>query len=207
MIIQVSCTTRTSLGTDEKQIITTSVLKMSADSLTSFILYLMYSSPANSVYHQLLDRNTRLHFSLLRLQLTELIKKCTASPDGDITPALNFAQSHLAPLAPTDPAFLSDLERTMALLIFPPDNLAAPLTGLLDPEQRLIVAEEVNEAILEELEFAGAPKLKGLIKFRAWAERRAREKKLPLPEEGIDLFDRKTATEPARDGEDSVMNG
>ena len=93
----------------------------------------------------------------------------------------------------------------MALLIFPKDNLAAPLVGLLDPEQRLIVAEAVNKAILEELEFAGEPNLKGLVKFRAWAERRANEKKLSLPEEGIDLFDRNTGTEASGDCEDSVM--
>lgn len=155
---------------------------------------------------KLLDCNTKLHFSLLRLQLTELIRQCTSTENGDIAPAINFAQSHLAPLAPSDPAFLTDLERTMALLIFPPDNLAAPLAGFLDPELRQTVAEEVNRAILEELDYEGEPRIKGLVRLRAWAERRAKEKKLSLPSEGLDLWGKRPREEIIRDGEDSVMN-
>ena len=129
-----------------------------------------------------------------------------SSPSSDITPAITFASSQLAPIAPSDPTFLADLERTMALLIFPPDNLSAPLAGLLDPEGRQSVAAEVNQAILEELDSAGEAKLKGLIKLRAWAERRAREKKLSLPPGGLDFWGRRPRGEHGHDGEDSVMD-
>ena len=94
----------------------------------------------------------------------------------------------------------------MALLIFPPENLTAPLSGLLDPELRQTIASNVNAAILKELEYDGEAKIKGLIKLRAWAERKAREKKLSLPAEGLDLWARKHSQGHERDGEDSVMN-
>ncbi|KAL9061173.1 MAG: hypothetical protein Q9162_000318 [Coniocarpon cinnabarinum] len=204
MIIHVSCTTLTLFGAGDKKH-STSVLKMSNKRLT--VQNITLQKPlADTVTPQLLDRNTRLHFSLLRLQLTELIRNCMSDPNSDITPAINFASSQLAPIAPSDPQFLADLERTMALLIFPPENLSAPLAGLLDPELRRTVAVEVNHAILEELDCPSEGKLKGLIKLRAWAERRAKEKKLPLPPEGLDFWSRRPRPENGLDGEDSIMN-
>jgi len=71
------------------------------------------------------------------------------TPDGDITPALEFATSQLAPRAPTNPQFLEDLERTLALLIFPSENLAPSLASLLHPDLRMDIATRVNEAILQ----------------------------------------------------------
>uniref|UniRef100_A0A093XPZ9 Protein FYV10 n=2 Tax=Talaromyces marneffei PM1 TaxID=1077442 RepID=A0A093XPZ9_TALMA len=103
----------------------------------------------NELSPQILDENPSLHFSLLRLQLVELIRRCTSTPDADITPALEFATSQLAPRAPTNPQFLEDLERTLALLIFPSENLAPSLATLLQPNLRKDIATKVNEAILK----------------------------------------------------------
>jgi len=57
----------------------------------------------NELNPQILDSDPSLHFALLRLQLVELIRTCNATPDGNITPALNFATTQLAPRAPTKP--------------------------------------------------------------------------------------------------------
>jgi len=135
---------------------------------------------------QILDRDPALHFALLRLQLVELIRSCTATPNGDITPALTFATTHLAPRAPTSPEFLEDLERTMALLIFPPDNLAPPLAALLDTKLRKDVAKRVNEAILLSQGERTKSKLLELVRTRAWAEQKARDAKKDIPDR-IDL--------------------
>jgi len=126
----------------------------------------------NELYPQLLDTNESLHFSLLRLQLIELIRNCTSSPDGDIGPALSFATTHLAPRAPKDSAFLQDLQRTMALLCFPPESLAPPLAELMDPALRKTVAAKVNEAILENGSWMKEAKLRGLVRLRGWAEQK-----------------------------------
>ncbi|KAI9781636.1 MAG: hypothetical protein M1839_005853 [Geoglossum umbratile] len=151
----------------------------------------------NELNPQLLDSNETLHFALLRLQLVELIRECTSHPNGDITPALNFATTQLAPRAPTNPEFLEDLERTMALLIFPPDNLVPPLASLLDPSLRQIVANKVNEAILISQRARKEAKIRDLVRLRAWAEQRAREAKKDIPptlDLGLDLDDHPTSS-------------
>lgn len=157
------------------------------------------------MYNKILDQDSSLHFALLRLQLVELIRTCTTTPNADIMPALTFATTHLAPRAPTNPEFLEDLERTMALLIFPPDNLAPPLAALLDPSLRKDVAKRVNEAILSSQGERPNAKVIGLVKLRTWAEQKAREAKKDLPEH-IEL-----GLDPDPTGhekrEDSVMQG
>jgi hypothetical protein len=52
-------------------------------------------------------------------------------PGGDIRPALKFATEQLGPRAPTNRKFLGDLEKTMALLMFPSDSLEPELAALL----------------------------------------------------------------------------
>jgi hypothetical protein len=142
----------------------------------------------NELNPQILDLNPSLHFALLRLQLVELIRTCTSSPAKDITPALTFATTHLAPRAPTNPEFLEDLERTMALLIFPPDNLAPPLAALVDPNLRKNVANKVNEAILKSQGNDREARIRKLVRIRAWTEQKAREsrKDIPVLELGLD---------------------
>ncbi|MCJ1318919.1 hypothetical protein MMC15_004251 [Xylographa vitiligo] len=159
----------------------------------------------NELNPQILDRDSALHFALLRLQLIELIRNCTVTPDGDITPALTFATTHLAPRAPTSPEFLQDLEQTMALLIFPPDNLAPPLAALLDTKLRKDVAKRVNEAILRSHGERTRSKLLELVRTRAWAEQKARDAKKDIPDR-IDI-----GLDPDNNGRDlegdSVMHG
>ncbi|KAI3014051.1 hypothetical protein CAN33_0032305 [Aspergillus niger] len=140
----------------------------------------------NELNPQILDENAPLHFALLRLQLVELIRSCISSPDGDVSPALEFASSQLAPRAPTNPQFLEDLERTLALLIFPADSLSPPLAPLLHPDLRKDIANRVNEAILLNQGARKEARLRNLVKLRAWAEQKAREAKKDIPEK-LDL--------------------
>ena len=111
----------------------------------------------------------------------ELIRSCTSTPNGDVAPALEFATSHLAPRAPTDPQFLEDLEQTLSLLIFPSGDLTPSLAALLDPELRKSIAIRVNEAILQSQGVRPEARLRNLVKLRVWAELKAREAKKDLP--------------------------
>ncbi|KAL9090010.1 MAG: hypothetical protein Q9165_005540 [Trypethelium subeluteriae] len=142
----------------------------------------------NDFNPQVLDTDPALHFSLLRLQLIELIRTCmsptsststtstsTSTSTPDITPVLNFASTQLAPRAPTSPTFLNDLEQTMALLIFPPDALSPTLSPLLDTQLRRDVATAVNQAMLVSLGQRREARIKSLVRVRAWAEAKARE--------------------------------
>ncbi|KAH7063395.1 CTLH/CRA C-terminal to lish motif domain-containing protein [Macrophomina phaseolina] len=156
----------------------------------------------NDLNPQILDHDPALHFALLRLQLIELIRKCMSSPNADITPALTFATSELAPRAPTNQEFLEDLERTMALLIFPPENLAPPLAQLLDPSLRQTVATRVNEAILSSQGASREARIKQLVRLRAWSEQKAREARKDIPTTlSLGLDSEKTA-----DDDDELMN-
>lgn len=136
----------------------------------------------NELNPQILDEDPSLHFALLRLQLVELIRNCTSTPNGDISPALEFATAQLAPRAPTNPQFLEDLERTLALLIFPNDNLSPSLAALLDPVLRKEIATQVNEAILQNQGARKAARLRNLVKLRAFAENKARDAKRDIPD-------------------------
>lgn len=130
----------------------------------------------NDLNPQILDTDPALHFALLRLQLIELIRKCTSSASTDITPALNFASSQLAPRAATNSEFLNDLELTMSLLIFLPTTgtLQKELTELLEPSLRRSVASKVNEAILTSMGAHGEARMRSLVRLRHWAESKAR---------------------------------
>jgi hypothetical protein len=130
----------------------------------------------NDLNPQILDTDPALHFALLRLQLIELIRACTCSATSDITPALNFASTQLAPRAATNSEFLKDLELTMSLLIFLPatGTLQKELTDLLEPSLRRNVASKVNEAILASMAARGEARMKSLVRLRHWAESKAR---------------------------------
>ncbi|EQB58759.1 ran binding protein in the microtubule-organising centre [Colletotrichum gloeosporioides Cg-14] len=136
----------------------------------------------NDFDSEILDRDPTLHFALLRLQLVELIRACTATPGGDITPALTFATHHLGPRAPTDPRFLKDLEETMALLVFPHSDLEPQLAAILHPDLRRGVADDVNKAILQRETERREASIRNLIRMRAWAENTARAEKKALPD-------------------------
>ncbi|KAL8944321.1 MAG: hypothetical protein Q9216_000506 [Gyalolechia sp. 2 TL-2023] len=131
---------------------------------------------------KLLDRDNALHFALLRLQLIELIRTCSAQPNDDFTTAIEFAETQLATRAPTNPKFLDDLERTMTLLMYDPRNLPAELAPMLEPQLRKDVAQSVNEALLREQGERTKARLFDLVRLRAWSERKAREANKDLPE-------------------------
>lgn len=132
-----------------------------------------------------MDEDKALHFSLLRLQLVELIKSCNAA-GGDISPALKFATEQLGPRAPTSPQFLEDLEKTMALLLFPPETLEPQLAALLDTDLRRDAANSVNRAILERQSTRREAAIRQLVRMRAWAESAVREQGTALPD-SIDI--------------------
>lgn len=162
----------------------------------------------NELNPQILDSDPSLHFALLRLQLVELIRACNSTPGGNITPALNFATTQLAPRAPTNPEFLEDLERTMALLIFPPDNLEPQLAALLHPDLRKTVADRVNKAILASQGQRRDAAILDLVRFRAWAEDSARESKKDLPthlELGLDAEIQSNESEPQDNGNEAMV--
>ena len=137
---------------------------------------------ANDDMFKILDENPSLLFALLRLHLIELIRQSKSTPDKDITPALEFATSELAPRAPTNPQFLDDLEKTLALLIFPADSLEPSLAALLSPDLRKEIASRVNEAILHNQGTHREARLRNLVKLRVWAENKAREARKDIPE-------------------------
>ncbi|KAK3391103.1 CTLH/CRA C-terminal to lish motif domain-containing protein [Podospora didyma] len=136
-------------------------------------------SELNELDPEILDKDPQLHFSLLRLQLVELIRN---SSGGDIQPALDFATNKLAPRAATNSEFLRDLEKTMALLIFPHDNLQPELAQLLHSDLRRNTAIKVNEAVLVRQTQRREAAIRHLVRMRAWAESSARSKKKDLPE-------------------------
>ena len=148
-----------------------------------------------------MDTDKKLHFSLLRLQLVEIIRQSFTSSDPSLVgEAIEFAQNNLAPYAPLDSQFKNDLERAMALLIVPKESWMhasssgsttaasqvqsdfGALAELVDPSLRRKVAKDVNEAILQSQDQRREANIRYLVRARAWAEQLAREKKLDLPE-------------------------
>jgi hypothetical protein len=114
---------------------------------------------------QILDTNRGLYFHLQQQRLIELIRH------GRIPDALRFAQEELAPRGEESPEFLSELERTMALLAFGTLPTCPPeISELLSPEQRLKTASEVNAAILESFSQGKEVKLVALVKLLCWGE-------------------------------------
>ncbi|KGQ09825.1 hypothetical protein BBAD15_g4831 [Beauveria bassiana D1-5] len=114
-------------------------------------------------------------------ELVELIRGCNAT-GGDISPALKFATEQLGPRAPTNPQFLEELEKTMALLLFPPETLEPQLAALLKPDLRRDAADKVNRAILERQSTRREAAIRQLVKMRAWAESAARDRGISLPD-------------------------
>lgn len=106
-----------------------------------------------------------MYFRLQQQKLIEFVRQ------GKIAEALEFAQAELAPRGEESPEFLSELEKTMALLAFDASPAAPPsIMDLLSPAQRLKTAGEVNAAILESFSQGKTAKLVGLLKLLCWAE-------------------------------------
>ncbi|KAF2772794.1 hypothetical protein EJ03DRAFT_324344 [Teratosphaeria nubilosa] len=142
----------------------------------------------NEIDPSILDDNHLLHFHLLQLQLIEIIRSILSSApaSGNIAadsfrPALQFATEQLAPRVPTGEVYKKALERTMALMIYPPEKMTTELKQLLDLSLRETVAIDVNQAILESRGERSEAKIRQLIRARAWAEAEARAAKVDLP--------------------------
>jgi hypothetical protein len=95
---------------------------------------------------------------------------------------VEFATKKLGPRATTNRDFLLDLERTMALVIFPHDNLQPELAALLSSDLRRTTAAKVNEAMLVRQNQRREAAIRQLVRMRAWAETSARSKNKDLPE-------------------------
>lgn len=112
-----------------------------------------------------MDTNRSLYFHLQQQKLIEYIRK------GQVEEALRFAQQELAPRGEEDSEFLTELERTMALLAFDPSPTMPPsIAELLSPVQRMKTAGELNAAILESLGQWKEAKIVGLLRLLAWGE-------------------------------------
>ncbi|KAI0053339.1 lish motif-containing protein [Auriscalpium vulgare] len=119
----------------------------------------------NDLNPEILDTNPALYFHLQQQKLIEFIRQ------GKIAEALDFAQQELAPRGEESPEFLSELERTMALLAFESSpSVPSAISDLLSPAQRIKTAGEVNAAILESLSQGKEAKLVAMLKLLCWGE-------------------------------------
>lgn len=125
----------------------------------------------NDLNPEILDTNPQLYFRLQQQRLIEYIRQ------GRIPEALSFAQLELAPRGEESPEFLSELERTMALLAFQCSPMTPPaIAELLSPAQRSKTAGELNSAILASMSHGKEAKLVALIKLLCWGEAMLDEK-------------------------------
>ncbi|KAK1661171.1 hypothetical protein QYE76_049330 [Lolium multiflorum] len=123
----------------------------------------------NDLNPTILERNPQVYFHLLQQKLIELIRV------GKISEALEFAQQELAPRGEKNQAFLKEIEKTVALLLFE-DAENCPYGELLDVSHRLKTANEVNAAILTSQSHEKDPKLPSLLKMLIWTQDQLDEK-------------------------------
>jgi len=149
----------------------------------------------NELNPTILDRNKKLHFSLLQLQLIEMIRQSDLDNEEDIKRAIKFANRNLATRTMNNPEFLFELEKVMALVVFGNRPLPEEVGLLLQPDSRRRIAVEVNHALLKDQHTPQVPRIADVLKVRQWAELKARERKLDIPTvlklgiEGGDLRD------------------
>jgi len=127
----------------------------------------------NDLNPSILDSNPQLIFHLRQQQLIELIRK------GSIEEALKFAQEELALRGESNPAFLEELEKTMALLAFDASTdsvMSGGITAQFDPTQRQKIASELNAAILTSQFQEKEPKLPTILKMLLWTQQQLEEK-------------------------------
>lgn len=70
----------------------------------------------------------------------------------------------------------------MALLLIPPNSLEPPLAALLDPSLRREAADRVNKAVMERHSRRTIAGIRNLVKMRCWAESKARNANVSLPD-------------------------
>ncbi|KAK9831983.1 hypothetical protein WJX81_005914 [Elliptochloris bilobata] len=123
----------------------------------------------NDLNPEILEEKHQLSFHLQQQRLIELVR------EGRTEEALEFAQEYLAPRGEEHPAFLGELERTVALLAFE-DARSCPVADLMDIAQRQKTASELNAAILASQCQEREPRLPGLLKMLVWAQDHLDEK-------------------------------
>lgn len=96
--------------------------------------------------------------------------------------AIRFASQQLGPRAPKNPEFLDQLEETMALFLYPRNELRPEQQALLHPDLRREVADKVNMAIIMRQTKRREAAIRQLVKVRTWAEDSARSAKKDLPD-------------------------
>ncbi|KAJ3375456.1 hypothetical protein GGF31_004574 [Allomyces arbusculus] len=149
----------------------------------------------NDLDPEILDTNPQLYFHLQQQRLIETIRA------GDIPAALEFAQSELAPRGEENPAFLVDLERTLALLAFDATDANSPVADLLAPAHRHQVAAETNAAILHAQGQATDPKLPAVLRAMTWAQSKLEERAV-FPKV-VDVVQAELVVPPECDGVDA----
>lgn len=131
---------------------------------------------------KILDKDDHLHFALLRLQLIELIRNCGEGDKQSTIAAIKFASEQLGPRAPKHKDFLDQLEKTMALFLYPRNELRPEQQALLHPDLRREVADKVNKAVIFRQTKRREAAIRQLVKVRTWAEDSARSVKKDLPD-------------------------
>lgn len=141
-----------------------------------------YFSTFDTDWHiKILDKDDHLHFALLRLQLVELIRNCGEGDKQSTIAAIKFASEQLGPRAPKHKDFLDQLEKTMALFLYPRKELRPEQQALLHPDLRRDVADKVNKAVIFRQTKRREAAIRQLVKVRTWAEDSARSAKKDLP--------------------------
>lgn len=134
----------------------------------------------------------------MRLQLIELIRNCIDGDNASTIAAIKFASEQLGPRAPRHPEFLEDLEKTMALFLYPRNDLRSEQQALLHPDLRMEVADKVNKAIVFRQTKRREAAIRQLIKVRTWAEQSVRAVNKDLPD-SLDFGLNGEAVRPSRD--------
>ncbi|KAK9791866.1 hypothetical protein WJX73_010094 [Symbiochloris irregularis] len=123
----------------------------------------------NDLNPEILEEGHELDFHLQQQRMIELVRQ------GKTEEALEFAQEYLGPRGEENPQFQAELERTVALLVFP-DARDSPLGDLMELSQRQKVASELNAAILSSQGQEQEPRLPLLLKMLLWAHSQLEDK-------------------------------
>jgi len=135
----------------------------------------------NELDPAILDTNEKLHFSLLQLQLIEMIRVSDLDNGEDIKRAIKFANRNLATRTMNNPEFIFELEKVMALVVYGNKPLPDEVALLLKPDSRRKIAVDVNHAILKSQDAPHVARIADVLKVRQWSELKARERKLDIP--------------------------
>lgn len=132
----------------------------------------------NNLDPEILDSNPNVYF---HLKLQEFLEKIRGFKSGDgienVMEAIEFARENLAPIAQEQAGgqFLEELEDAMSLLAA---EMGAtwPSAILLNPENRLKTAKEVNSAILASQAQPEVSKLPEILGLLQWAQKKLEER-------------------------------